>query len=236
MTWEEAKEMYRSDLMEVVSHSDDLHYQTAETPLSSDLAPAETTRQFLKEYQRTETNDEYLRRVRMDMLTSRTRFINNGFKPPTIFCWPYGVWNSDSKAMAEDAGFTHFLLFQSPMAFASIDNLADGIPRLAIVKSDELIPLQFPSDPKEAQAWWLAFLKVGRDSYSIPILKGTIAQLTRESQRSPEVEMARATMDYIQGNSASGTTRLIQLRIAYPFDGSINDSVNKLLNQFSSPP
>ncbi len=236
MTWEEAKEMYHSDLMEVVSHSDDLHYQTAETPLSSDLTPAETTRQFLKEYQRTETNDEYLRRVRMDMLTSRTRFINNGFRPPTMFCWPYGVWNSDSKAMAEDAGFTHFLLFQSPMAFASIDNLADGIPRIAVVKSDELIPLQFPSDPKEAQAWWLAFLKVGRDSYSIPMLKGTIAQLTLESQRSPEVEMSRATMDYIQGNSASGTTRLINLREAYPFDGSLNDSVSKLLNQFSSPP
>lgn len=236
MTWAEAKEMYRSDLMEVVSHSDDLHYQTAEMPANLDLVPAETTRQFLKEYQRTETNDEYLRRVRADMVTSRVRFINNGFRPPSIFCWPYGVWNSDSKVMAEDAGFTHFLLFQPSKAFASIDNVADGIPRLAVMKSDEELPLQFPTDHKEAQAWWLAFLKVGRDSYSIPILKATFSQLTLESQRSPEVEMSRATIDYIQGNSASGNTRLISLREAHPFDNSLNESISKLLDQFSPTP
>jgi peptidoglycan/xylan/chitin deacetylase (PgdA/CDA1 family) len=236
MTWMQAKEMDQSGLMEVVSHSDDLHYRTAEILMSSDTAPAEITRQFLKEYQRTETNNEYLRRIRTDMITSRIRLINNGFKAPTTFCWPYGAWNSDSKAMAEDAGFTHFLLFQSPMAFASIDNSNDGIPRLAIVKSDEGIPLKFPSDSKEAQAWWLAFIKVARDSYSIPLIKGTIAQLTRESQLSPEVEMARASIDYLQGNAASGNARLNNLKEAHPSDSMLEDSISALLQQFSPAP
>lgn len=236
MTWAQAKEMDSSGLMEVVSHSDALHYQTAEMPHNSDLSPAETTRQFLKEYQRTETNSEYLRRVRTDMTTSRIRMVNNGFKAPTIFCWPYGAWNSDSKTMAEDAGFTHFLLFQSPIAFASINKCSDDIPRLAVLDSDEEIPLEFPVDPKEAQEWWLAFLKVGRDSYSIPLIKNTISQLTRESQLSPEVEMARAVIDYIQGNTASGNARLINLRNGHPFDSVLNEKVSKILDQFSPEP
>jgi hypothetical protein len=170
------------------------------------------------------------------MISSRIRLSNNGFRAPTTFCWPYGAWNSDSKAMAEDAGFTHFLLFQSPIAFASIDNSNDGIPRIAVLSSDEKVPLKFPSDQKDAQAWWLAFLKVARDSYSIPLMKGTIAQLTRESQRSPEVEMARAVIDYVQGNAASGNARLTKLRAANPSDKVLAAAVSGLLDHFSPEP
>ena len=236
MTWSEAKEMYSSNLMEVVSHSDGLHYQTSETPASSDEKPAEITRQFLTEYQRTETNEEYLRRIRTDMNTSRARLSNNGFRAPTIFCWPYGDWNPAAKALGVQAGFTHFLLYSSPPVFSSANQSSDGIPRLPVLRTDESIPLQFPSDPKEAQAWWLAFLKVGRDSCNISLIKATVAQLSWESQRSPEVEMSRAVMDYVRGNSASGNTRLIALRQAYPFDTAINESVNELFNQFSPAP
>ncbi len=236
MSWAEVKEMDDSKLMETVSHSDALHYQTAETPTAQDERPAEITRQFLKEFQRTETNGEYARRIRVDMITSRAQLASHGLRASTIFCWPYGEWNPTAKAIGEQAGFSHFLLFQTPPVMATAQGSNNGIPRIPVLRTDEAVPLQFPQDPQEAQSWWLAFLKVGRDSSSIPLIKATLSQLTAENQRSPEVELALAVIDYMRGSTASGTARLLALRQAYPFDPAVTEPTDKLLSQFSPRP
>jgi Polysaccharide deacetylase len=236
MTWGEATEMNASNLMEVVSHSDAMHYQTAENPLAQDERPAEVIRQYLSEYQRTETNDEYARRIRIDMITSRRKLTEHGFRAPTTFCWPYGEWCQLAKSIGEQAGFTHFLLFDTPPIMASAQSCRISIPRIVVIRVDESIPLVFPADFEESQAWWLAFLKVGRDSCNIPLMKATIAQLTAEAQRSPEVEMSRAVIDYLRGNNVSGTARLAALREAYPFTPAVTDPVGKLLLQFTPRP
>lgn len=236
MTWAEATEMNSSNLMEVISHSDALHYQTAETPTAQDEKPAEVTRQFLTEYQRTETNEEYARRIGIDMVTSRRKLTEHGFRPPTTFCWPYGEWSPMAKSIGEQAGFTHFLLFDTPPIMATAQSSRSNIPRIPVLLTDEAVPLIFPTDFQEAQKWWLAFLKVGRDSCSISLLTATIGQLTSESQRSPEVEMSRAVIDYLRGNSASATTRLMNLRLAYPFSSAVTEPISKLLAQFSPRP
>ena len=236
MTWAEATKMNASNLMEVVSHSDAMHYQTAENPLAQDERPAEVIRQYLSEYQRTETNDEYARRIRLDMITSRRRLTEHGFRTPTTFCWPYGEWCPLAKSIGEQAGFTHFLQFDTPPVMATAQSSRSSIPRVAILRIDESVPLVFPGDFQEAQSWWLAFLKVGRDSCSIPLMTATISQLTWESQRSPEVELSRAVSDYLRGNNASGTARLMALREAYPFSPAVTEPIGKLLLQFAPRP
>jgi hypothetical protein len=236
MTWAEASEMNKSGLLEVVSHSDSMHYQTAETPLAQDDKPAEVVRQFLSEYQRTETNDEYARRIRIDMITSRRKLTEHGFRAPTTFCWPYGEWCPLAKSIGEQAGFTHFLLFDTPPIMATAQSCRTSIPRITVLRADESVPLVFPADFQEAQSWWLAFLKVGRDSCNVPLMTATIGQLTWESQRSPEVEMSRAVIDYLRGNSASATARLMALREIYPFSPEVTDPIGKLISQFSPRP
>ncbi len=64
MTWAQAEELNQSGLVEVVSHSDGLHYQASEMLGSDEGLPAETIRQFLVEKNRVETEAEYERRIR----------------------------------------------------------------------------------------------------------------------------------------------------------------------------
>ena len=236
MTWKQAQEIYRSGLGEFVSHSDGMHYQATDQPLIEDAYPAETTRQFLSESNRPETNPEYERRIRLDMETSRLKFSQHGFRVPTILCWPYGEWNRFAKQIAEQMGFTHFLLFDTPPVFATAADSTLGIPRVPVLRADESVPLQFPSNPLQAQSWWLAFLKVGRDSRSAELLQATLSQLTAENRKKPAAELALAAIDHIRGNAAAGNSRLFKLQGTYALNPEISAEIAAMLKEFNPNP
>ena len=110
-------------------------------------------------------------RIRVDMDTSRRKLAEHGFPIPSFLCWPYGEWNVAAKAIAKQCGFTHFLGFDTPAIFVSRDNSADGnLPRIPVLRKDETIPLNFPSDKGEQQSWWLAFLRVAIRTQSRTLL------------------------------------------------------------------
>lgn len=241
MLWSEVHELVESNLVEIVAHSDALHYQTVETTSALEEKPALVTRQFLREFNRPETTEEYLRRIRLDMITCRRKLAEHGLHPLPIFCWPYGEWNQSAKAVAEQAGFTHFLLFGTnnipPVeSMATVESSRDGIPRIPVLRTDEAVPLVFPQDIAEGQAWWLAFLRVARESGNVSLIRATLAQLTWEAQRTPDAELARAVIDFLHGANASGMTRLLELRQAYPFDSNVTEAVDKTMRQFNPRP
>ncbi|MDQ2659045.1 MAG: polysaccharide deacetylase family protein, partial [Verrucomicrobiota bacterium] len=230
MTWKEAKQLYDSGLVEVIAHSDALHYQATELPNFDEGQPAETMRQYLVEKGRLETEAEYERRLRIDMDTNRRKLAEHGFPIPSIFCWPYGEWNFTAKAIALQTGFTHFLGFDTPPIFVSRDNSADrNLPRVPILRKDESVPLTFPSAPNEQQAWWLAFLKVARQSQSRTLMAATLAQLNSETARSPRAEIARAALELMNGQTAHGTARLAKLRAATAFDANISSEIDQTI-------
>ena len=237
MTWGEAKQLYDSGLVEMISHSDGLHYMASEALGSDEGWPAETIRQFLVEKNRVETEPEYERRIRVDMDTSRRKLIDHGFGAPSIFCWPYGEWTLTARNIARLTGFTHFLGFDPPPIFVSRDSAAEGtLPRVMVLRRDETLPLNFPPDAAEQQSWWLAFLKVGRQSQSRTLLASTLAQLTPETARHPQAEVARAALDLLKGNVAGGTERLLRLRRDYPFDATVLTSIDHTLAQLAPGP
>jgi peptidoglycan/xylan/chitin deacetylase (PgdA/CDA1 family) len=236
MTWQEAKEMNQSGLAEIISHSDAMHYQTSEAPMAAIERPAEISRQLLKEFGRAETTGEYSRRIRADMLATRTKLVEHGFRAPSIFCWPYGATDTTATAIAQEAGFTHFLLFDTPPVLATPSSSRQGIPRIAVLRPDEFVPLSFPTDPAEQQEWWLAFLKVASDSQSPALITATLRQLTEDCQQSPEAEIARAARDYLRGNAPRANVRLLALHDAYSSDGTITGAIDATLKQFNAPP
>ncbi|MDQ6764695.1 MAG: polysaccharide deacetylase family protein [Verrucomicrobiota bacterium] len=237
MTWDEAGALYQSGLVEVISHSDGLHYQAGEMLGSDDGMPAETIRQFLVEKNRVETEAEYEHRIRVDMDTSRRKLIDHDFPVPSIFCWPYGEWTETAKNIARVTGFTHFLGFDPPPVFVSRDSAADAnLPRVPFMRRDETLPLSFPTDRAEQQAWWLAFLKVARQSQSRTLLAATLAQLAPENVGHPQAEVARAALDMLNGNVAAGTERLMKLRRAHPFDPTVLTSIDQTLAQLAPGP
>ncbi len=237
MTWKQAKELFDTGFVEIIAHSDSLHYQAVEQVGAEQATPAETTRQFLLERGRTETMLEYERRIRNDMLTTRRRLSEHDFDATTIFCWPYGEWNQQAKLIARKAGFTHFLLFETSAAFSSRENaLDDDLPRIPIVRHDERFPLSFPSERDEAQSWWLAFLRTARLSANRPLLAATLAQLAPENADHPLAELSRATMDFLRGDAGAGLHRIMRLRQRYPFDPAIQVAIDQTLNQYSPRP
>ena len=237
MTWAEAKTIYGSNLVEVVSHSDGLHYMATDLPGSGDEAPAETIRQYLVEKNRLETEAEYERRIRLDMITSRRKLSEHGFRTPSIFCWPYGEWNRTAKNIGRETGFTHFLTFDTPPIFASRESASDGdLPRVPVLRWDEMTPLAFPTESAQAQSWWLAFLKVARQTGSRTLLAAALAQLSPENVDHPQAEITRAALDILNGHLGSGTDRLVQLRRAYPFDASVLSAIDATLALYAPGP
>ncbi len=237
MTWKEAKQLYDSGLVEVISHSDALHYQATELPVSDEGLPAETIRQYLTEKNRLETEGEYERRIRIDMDTSRRKLADHGFPIPSFFCWPYGEWNFTAKNIAMQCGFTHFLGFDTPPIFVSRDTSADGnLPRIPVLRKDEILPLNFPSDRNEQQSWWLAFLRVGVKTQSRTLLAATLAQLTPEAAAHPQAEISRAALDILNGNVSAGTERMAKLRAANPFDANVTSSIEQTFNLLAPGP
>ncbi len=237
MTWKEAKQLYDSGLVEVISHSDALHYQATELALSDEGWPAETVRQFLSEKNRLETEGEYERRIRIDMTTSRRKLAEHGFPIPSFLCWPYGDWNFTAKNIALTCGFTHFLGFDTPPIFVSRDAAADGnLPRIPVLRKDETLPLNFPSDRNEQQAWWLAFLRVGVKTQSRTLIAATLSQLSPEAAAHPQAEIARAALELLNGNASGGTERLAKLRRANPFDSSVSLGVEQTLSLLAPGP
>lgn len=236
MTWDEAREMYRSGLVEVVSHTDDMHYHAAETPWADEERPVLISRQFLRELGRAETNEEYSRRIRLDLITSRAKISWQDFSAPTILCWPYGEWNSAAREIAREVGFTHFLLFESPPVFATAESCRDGMPRLPVLRADEYTPMDFPTDSRQAQAWWLAFLKVGRDSQNIQLINATLKQLTAENLKRPEAELSLATVGFLRGDTSDALLRLFKLRQARPSDTATSGEIDDLLRRYNPVP
>jgi hypothetical protein len=237
MTWKEAKQLYDSGLVEVISHSDGLHYQAIDLPLSDEGLPAETTRQWLKEKNRLETTAEYEQRIRIDMDTSRRKLAEHGFPIPSFFCWPYGEWNLAAKMIAKTCGFTHFLGFDTPAIFVSRDTSADGnLPRIPVYRKDESVPLNFPNDKAEQQGWWLAFLRVGIRTQSRTMLSATLAQLTPEAAANPLAEISRGAIEILNGNVSLGTDRLMKLRTASAFDANVTTYIDQTLALLAPPP
>ncbi len=237
MTWGEAKELYATGLVEVMSHSDGLHYMATDLPGSDESVPAETIRQFLTERNRVETEAEYERRVRLDMITSRRKLAEHGFRVPSIFCWPYGEWTQNAKAIGRQTGFTHFLGFDTPPIFISRDVAAEAdLPRVPVLRWDEGVPLTFPADHAEGQAWWLAFLKVARQSQSRTLLAAALAQLAPENAGHPQAEITRAALEMLNGAVDIGTERLLRLRRAVPFDSAATAAIDQTLTLYTPGP
>ncbi|WP_136066820.1 poly-beta-1,6-N-acetyl-D-glucosamine N-deacetylase PgaB [Modicisalibacter radicis] len=101
MSWEELREMQQSQLVEVASHTYDLHKGIVGNPFGNQQPAATTSAWSPSGY---ESESEYLSRIRDDMNMTRQRFQEELGKGPRIMVWPYGAYSNTTLKLAAEAG------------------------------------------------------------------------------------------------------------------------------------
>ncbi|WP_242393220.1 poly-beta-1,6-N-acetyl-D-glucosamine N-deacetylase PgaB [Anaeromyxobacter oryzisoli] len=103
LTWSELREMTESGLVEIGSHSFDLHRGIPGNP-QGNMEPAATTRRYLAEAKRYEDEAAYRRRIQADLEHASALIRRHTGKAPRVIAWPYGRYNDVTRAIAERLG------------------------------------------------------------------------------------------------------------------------------------
>jgi len=101
VTWEEVREMQRSGLVEIASHTYDLHRGVPANP-QGNTQPAAITRIY--QDGRYETDDVYLKRLRNDLGANRDLIARRTGTAPRAIAWPYGRTNRAAQEIAAQLG------------------------------------------------------------------------------------------------------------------------------------
>ena len=97
------KEMHDSGLVEIASHSYDLHHGVLGNPQGNEM-PAATTRVYDRSDNRYEDDVTYEARVASDLIRN-SKFIERAVgQKPRVMVWPYGRYNGLTQEIAKQAG------------------------------------------------------------------------------------------------------------------------------------
>lgn len=123
-TWAQLREMADSGLVEIASHSYDLHRGVPANP-QGNLQPAATARIFDAATGRYESDASWRTRVRADLARNADAIERGTGRKPRAIAWPYGNYNDELVRMAAELG--------SPVAFALSDGFnTPGVPLSAV--------------------------------------------------------------------------------------------------------
>jgi|GEM_PF-9733 len=112
LSWSEVKQLSRSPLVEVISHSHDLHHGVPSNPQGNESYAA-TTRQYYPESGRYEPEKAFMSRIRADLRRTIARFNSEIGQRPLALTWPYGAHDQVTAGVASSLGF-RFLLTLDP--------------------------------------------------------------------------------------------------------------------------
>ena len=103
MSWDEVKAAIATGLVEVASHTYDLHRGVVGNP-QGNSQPAVTTRQYRNgEY---ESEGSYSQRLRDDLVRNNELLQHHLGQAPRAIAWPYGRYNDQAAAIAGQVGLT----------------------------------------------------------------------------------------------------------------------------------
>lgn len=128
MSWEEIREVARSGLVEVGSHSHDLHRAVPINPQGATAAA--TSRRYDAGARRYESEADYRRRIAHDLgLSSRLLQANLG-RRPQVLTWPYGAYTAPAVEEARRAGYAVLLTIRDDInGGIGLASQLDAVPR-----------------------------------------------------------------------------------------------------------
>ena len=103
LSWDELKTMQNSGLVEIGSHSYNLHKGILGNP-QGNSEPAATTREYNPKNKSYETDKQYADRILSDLKKNNQVLKAHGLKAPRVMVWPYGRYNIQAVELAQKAG------------------------------------------------------------------------------------------------------------------------------------
>lgn len=116
-TWAQLREMEKSGLVTVVSHTHALHKQQAIDPQGDRNGIAGYHLYINGHY---ETDEEYKQRLENDLAETQRLFVKNLGHPSQVLVWPYGIYSAVSMQAAADHGMTATFLLNGGVNTASL--------------------------------------------------------------------------------------------------------------------
>jgi poly-beta-1,6-N-acetyl-D-glucosamine N-deacetylase len=123
ITWDEAREMARSGLVEFASHTYDLHRSQLVNPQGGEEPAAITLAWDASNGYETETS--YRRRIRTDLEKSSDLLRKELGRAPRAIAWPYGRYTQAAQEEAQAAKYEFLLTLDPEPGFA------DDLPKVA---------------------------------------------------------------------------------------------------------
>jgi poly-beta-1,6-N-acetyl-D-glucosamine N-deacetylase len=114
MSWDDLREMAQSGLVEIASHTHDMHHGALANPQGNEL-PAASAHLYFADLQRYETDDEYHERIRSDLQRSVDLIQQKTDVTVRSAVWPYGMYNATLIKASQALGMAvHFTLDDGP--------------------------------------------------------------------------------------------------------------------------
>ena len=137
MSVAQIREVMDSGLVEIASHSHDLHHGILANP-QGDEHSAVNTRLFSSEYEEYEKDEDYRKRIYQEMADSSERLFQLLGTRPRVMVWPYGEYNSIALEAAKQFGMTITMGLND-----GINTLADARVMKRMMITDDINVKQF---------------------------------------------------------------------------------------------
>ena len=118
VSWEEAREMQESGLVEFASHSYDLHRGILANPQGNQV-PAAIARHYDPAAGAYEDDTQYRARIQSDLTRARDLMAARLGRPPRALVWPFGRYTGPALEVAKQAGFSFALTLEPEPASTS---------------------------------------------------------------------------------------------------------------------
>ncbi|QWE19976.1 poly-beta-1,6-N-acetyl-D-glucosamine N-deacetylase PgaB [Polynucleobacter sp. AP-Kolm-20A-A1] len=135
LSLKELKEVSRSGLVEIASHTYDLHHGVLGN-VQGNTMPALTTFEYNKQTGEYESEEHYRQRIESDLVKNNAWIKQHTGKAPRIIVWPYGRYNGMAQAMAKKLGMDIAITLDDGENFEL--QPVDSIRRIYLINNPEI--------------------------------------------------------------------------------------------------
>lgn len=141
-TWEQLREMSRSGLVEIASHSHNLHTGVLGNP-HGNILPAAITHAYDLKSKKYESSDAYRDRISRDLERSVAGIRDHIGISPRVIAWPFGAFNQIGEELAEKHGLKISLALDVEKRLKNNRPGLRGLERILIISNRSVSDLSY---------------------------------------------------------------------------------------------